>query len=153
MGVDGANVGTVQLVSLRASWLVYVYFLLGLWPSCSRSRLAPWACHVTWTCVCSGAAQVLSFLFSCVCQRGVRWRCVFLFCINVWTYTTLNYSCRIKVKMCPVNLVLSQWLNRPLCVRLHYSTQVFLSIKRNKYTWWWVNVWQRISKYCKCKQY
>lgn len=30
MGVDVANGGMVQLVSLRASWLVYIYFLLGL---------------------------------------------------------------------------------------------------------------------------
>lgn len=71
MGVDVENTGMVQLVSLRASWLVYIYFLLGLWPSCSRSHLAPWACHVTWTCVCSSVAQVLSFLFLCVSETRV----------------------------------------------------------------------------------
>ena len=71
MGVDVENSGMVQLVSLRASWLVYIYFLLGLWPSCSRSHLAPWACHVTWTCVCSSVAQVLSSLFLCVLEMRV----------------------------------------------------------------------------------
>lgn len=96
MGVDVANSGMVQLVSLQTSWLAFIYFVLGLWPSCSHSHLAPWAYHVTWTFVCSSAAKVLSCLFLCVCQRCVvTERCLYVVDINVWTYFPIFFPTKV----------------------------------------------------------
>lgn len=145
MGVDVANGGMVQLVSPRASRLVYIYFLLGLWPSCSHSHLAPWACHVK--CVYSNAAQVLSFLF-----LGVPTVYVYVVGLNSFAlnfhqkvcYPTASLTMhhvqdkfRINPKICCF-VKFKKKTNRPFCTTLHYlkirqthisSTLVILSIK------------------------